>query len=250
MQSRVFTKKGLYHFLSSLEAQAEDFVTAYAAPSDFPDFIGKLPLEPKYSAYADEIKSAVKTESVLNGARRYETGVAIFWSNVGSKYIVLPPFAIAESKVSVGKLDASVLHGVLERRYVIGVVLVAWNSYAIGVFDAGNLVEWKTGTGHIHKEHKKGGRSQKRFARRTQEQRKDFLRRVANRIEEKFGGCALDHIFFGGNRLIAKPLVRESKYLQSNAYRISPRILDVRYADREALTNILAEITNSVVFIF
>lgn len=250
MQSRVFSKNGLYHFLSSLEAQAGDFVTVYAEPGDFPGFIEKLSLQPKYSVSADEIKSAVKTKSVISGARRYDTGAAIFWGQVGNKHIVLPPFPIAESKVSVGKLDTSVLYGVLERRYVIGVVLVAWGSYAIGIFDAENLVEWKTGTGHIHKEHKKGGSSQKRFARRTQEQRKDFLRRVANRIEERFGGFTPDYIFFGGNRLIAKPLIRECRYLQSNACKISPRVLDVRHADREILMNISAEIKKSVVFTF
>jgi peptide subunit release factor 1 (eRF1) len=250
MQSRVFSKNGLCHFLSSLEAQAGDFVTVYAEPDDFPDFVEKLSLQPKYNVSVGEIKSAVKAKAVMSGARRYDTGAAIFWGQVGRKYIVLPPFPIAENKVSVGSLDTSVLYGVLERRHVIGVVLVAWGSYAIGIFDADNLVELKTGTGHIHKEHKKGGRSQKRFARRTEEQRKDFLRRVANRIEEKFGGFAPDYILFGGNRLIAKPLIRECRYLQSNARKISLRVLDVRHADREALVSSLAEITKSVVFTF
>ena len=250
MQSRVFSKNGLYHFLSSLEAQAGDFVTVYAEPGDFPHFIEKLSLEPRYNTYTDEIESAVKTEAIISGARRYDTGAAIFWGQVGNKHVVLPPFPISENKVSVGKPDTSVLYAALERRYVIGAVLVAWGSYAIGIFDADNLVEWKTGTGHIHKEHKKGGRSQKRFARRTQEQRKDFLRRVANRIEERFGGFTPDYIFLGGNKLIAKPLIRECRYLQSNACKISPRVLDVRHADREALVNSLAEITKSVVFTF
>ncbi len=250
MQSRVFSKNGLYHFLSSLEAQIGDFVTAYAEPGDFPGFIEKLSLQPKHNAYVDEIKSAVKTEAVISGARRYDTGAAILWGQVGSKHIVLPPFPIDGNKVSAGKLDISVLYGVLERRYAIGVVLVAWGSYAIGIFDADNLVEWKTGTGHIHKEHKKGGRSQKRFARRTEEQKKNFLRRVANRIEERLGGFTPDYIFFGGNRLIAKPLIQECRYLQSNACKISPRVLDVRHADREALAGSLAEITKSVVFTF
>lgn len=250
MQSRIFSKNGLYHFLSFLEAQDGDFVTAYAGQGDFPDFIEKLSLEPKYNFSAGEIKSAVQTKAVMSVVRRYGTGAAIFWSQIGSKHVVLPPFPIAESRVSVGKLDTSVLYGVLERRYVIGVVLVAWGSYAIGIFDADILLELKTGTGHIHKQHKKGGRSQKRFARRTEEQKKDFLRRVANRIEERFGNFTLDHIFFGGNRLIAKPLLRECRYLQLNACKISPRVLDVRHADREALVNSLAEITKSVVFSF
>jgi peptide subunit release factor 1 (eRF1) len=129
-------------------------------------------------------------------------------------------------------------------------VLVTWGSYALGIFDAGNLVEWKTGTGYIHKKHRKGGRSQKRFARRTEEQKKDFLRRAGNRIDERLGSFAPDYIFFGGNRLILKPLIQECKYLQTKAGKISSRVLDVRYADREALVNSLAEITKSLVFTF
>ncbi len=250
MRSRHFNKAGLCRFLSSLEAPAEDFVTVYIAPNSFPDYADTLSLGHKYGAYAGEIKETVKTESVIIGAGKYGTGAAIFWDGIGNKHIVLPPFPIAENKVSAGKLDASVLYEVLEKRYVIGVVLVAWGSYALGIFDAGNLVAWKTGTGHIHKKHKKGGRSQKRFARRTEEQKKDFLRRVGNRIEERFGSFAPDCVFFGGNRLILNPLVQESKYLQTKASKISPRILHVRYADREALAGSLAEINKSLVFTF
>ncbi|MFC2050913.1 Vms1/Ankzf1 family peptidyl-tRNA hydrolase [Chloroflexota bacterium] len=250
MRSRFFSKAGLCRFLSSLEAPADDFVTVYIAPNSFPDYADMLSLGPKYGAYAGEIKEAIKTEAVIVGADKYRTGAVIFWDGVGNNHIVLPPFPIAEDKVSAGKFDTSVLYEVLERRYVIGVVLVAWGSYALGVFDAGNLVAWKKGTGYIHKKHKKGGRSQKRFARRTEEQKKDFLRRVGNRIEERFGSFAPDYIFFGGNRLILNPLIQESKYLQTKAGKISPRILHVRYADREALAGSLAEINKSLVFSF
>jgi len=111
-------------------------------------------------------------------------------------------------------------------------------------------VKSKKGTGHIHKEHRKGGRSEKRFARRTEEQKKDFLRRVSNRIEEEFENCTLDYIFLGGNRLIRAPLLRECKYLQREVQKISQRVLNIRYADTEALNHSLKEITSSVVFTF
>jgi len=51
----------------------------------------------------------------------------------------------------------------LEREHIIGVVLVTWGTYSIGVFHRDNLLKSKTGTGYIHKEHRKGGRSEKRF---------------------------------------------------------------------------------------
>ncbi|HEX76090.1 MAG TPA: hypothetical protein G4O12_05855 [Dehalococcoidia bacterium] len=250
MRSQFCAKGDLYRLLSALEATAGDFVTVYVEPACFPDYIDRLWLDPKYSTYVDEIKVAVNAEAVIRGVRKYGTGVTIFWNGDGNKHVVLPSFPISENKISTGKLDTSVLRKALERRHVIGVVLVTWGSYAIGVFDDGNLVESKIGTGFIHKEHRKGGRSERRFARRTEEQKKDFLRRVGNRIEERFGGFTLDHIFFGGNRLIARPLSQECKYLQSRTRMISPRILDVRYADREALVNTLVEITKSLAFSF
>jgi hypothetical protein len=240
----------LYRFLSSLEASAEDLVTVYVAPDSLPDYANALSLGQKYGAHASEIKEAVRTEAVINDAMKYGTGAAIFWNGIDNKHIILPPFPIAENKVSAGKLDVSILREVLERQYVIAVVLVTWGWYALGVFDAGNLVASKTGTGYIHKKHKKGGRSQKRFARRTEEQKRDFLRRVSNRIDERFESFAPDHIFFGGNRLILKPLIQECRYLQAKASKISPRVLDVRYADSEALASSLAEITKSLVFTF
>ncbi len=250
MRSRHFNKAGLHRFLSSLEDSTEDVVNLYITPASFPDYADALSLGAKYGTHALEIKEAVNTKAVISNAEKYGTGAAVFWNGLGNNHIVLPPFPIAENKVSTGKLDVSMLREVLKQKYVIAVVLVTWGWYALGVFDAANLVASKTGTGHIHKKHKKGGRSQKRFARRTEEQKKDFLRRVSNRIEERFESFAPDHIFFGGNRLILKPLIQESGYLRAKAGKISPRVLDVRYADREALAGSLAEITRSLVFSF
>lgn len=250
MRSRQFNKAGLYRFLSSLEASTEDVLNLHITTDSFPDYADSLSLGQKYAVRLGEIKKAVRTETVINNAGRYGTGAALFWNGKDNKHIVLPPFPIPENKVSAGTLDVSILHEILERKYVIAVVLVTWGWYALGMFDAGNLVASKIGTGHIHKKHKKGGSSQKRFARRTQEQRNDFLRRVGTRIDERFEGFTPDHIFFGGNRLILRPLTQESRYLQAKAGKISPRVLDVRYADSEALAGSLNDITNSLVFSF
>lgn len=198
----------------------------------------------------DEVKTIIGDEAVLHAAGRYGTGAAIFWSEAAGKYLILPPFPLTESRAFTGVPDVSPLQTMLAKRIALGVVLVTWGSYALGVFDSGALVEWKVGTGYIHKKHRKGGRSEKRFARRTEEQKKDFLRRVANRIDERFSGTSLDHIFFGGNRLILKPLVRECHYLQTNANKLSSRLLETRYADRETLLRSYRDITTSLVFSF
>jgi len=250
MEKEILSKTRLYELLSRLESSPGDYISLYIKPSSFPYSTNGLSLQPQYNTYAHEIKESVNIKAIAQAVERYNTGVAIYWQKNGNKYIVLPPFPITEDKISLGKLDASPLLEALEREYIIGVVVVTWGTYSIGVFHRDNLVKSKTGTGYIHKEHRKGGRSEKRFARRTEEQKKDFLRRVSNRIEEEFENYKLDYIFLGGNRLIRAPLLRECKYLQREVQKISHRVLNIRYADTEALNHSLKEITSSVVFTF
>jgi len=250
MEKEILSKIRLYELLSRLESSPGDYISLYIKPSSFPYCINGLSLRPQYTTYTYEIKESVNVKAVAQAVERYNTGAAIYWQKNGNKYIVLPPLPITEDKISLGKFDASPLLEALERVHVIGVVLVTWGTYSIGVFHRDNLVKSKTGTGYIHKEHRKGGRSEKRFARRTEEQKKDFLRKVSNRIEEEFENYTLDYIFLGGNRLICTPLLRECKYLQREVQKISQRVLNIRYADTEALNHSLKEITNSVIFTF
>ena len=250
MEKEILSKTRLYELLSRLESSPGDYISLYIKPSSFPYWINGTSLRPQYHTYAHEIKESVNIKAVAQAVERYNTGAAIYWQKNGNKYIVLPPFPITEDKISLGKLDASPLLEALEREYIIGVVVVTWGTYSIRVFHRDNLVKSKTGTGYIHKEHRKGGRSEKRFARRTEEQKKDFLRRVSNRIEEEFENYTLDYIFLGGNRLIRAPLLKECKYLQREAQKISQRALNLRYEAKEALNHSLREMTNSLVFTF
>ena len=250
MEKETLSKTRLYELLSRLESSPGDYMSLYIKPSSFPYFINRLSLQPQYNIYAHEIKESVNIKAVAQAIGRYNTGAAAYWQGNGDKYIVLPPFPITADKISLGELDASPLLEALEQEYIIGVVVITWGTYSIGIFHRDNLVKSKTGTGYIHKEHRKGGRSEKRFARRTEEQKKDFLRRVSNRIEEEFKNYTLDYIFLGGNRLIRIPLLRECKYLQRETQKISQRILNLRYANKEALSHSLKDITSSLVFTF
>jgi hypothetical protein len=71
---------------------------------------------------------------------------------------------------------------------------------------------------------------------------------VANRIEERFRGYRPEQIFFGGNRLILNPLLDECSYLQHEAQHISKRVINVRYADRDALIASMEDVSKSLVF--
>jgi hypothetical protein len=250
MKSQRYSRADLERFLSGLAEAGNRCLTIYVEPGLFPQYVLDVKAGPEWHMLLDEVKAVVQQEGVLRAAEKYGTGAAIFWGEGAAKHLIIPPFPLPQTWVSTGMPDVSLLKATLGKRYLLGVVLVAWGSYALGVFDGGRPVEWKTGTGYIHKKHRKGGRSERRFARRTEEQKKDFLRKVANRIDERFGGLTLDYIYFGGNRLILKPLVRECRYLQSNAAKLSSRVLETRYADKEALFNSYREITTSLLFSF
>lgn len=250
MEREALTKNRLYALLDEFEASREGCVTLYVKPACFPHFISQVSLAARYRSCLDEIAESARASAVIRAVQKYGTGTAIFWQPDGRKYIVLPPFPISENMVSVGEPCIDPLCHILERKYSIGVVLVHWGSYAIGIFRDEQLMESKVGTGYIHKEHKKGGSSQKRFARRTEEQKKDFLRRVGNRVDERLRNHTLDYIFFGGNRLILKPLLQVSRSLRSEESKICGRLLNVRgYADGQALARALREMDNSLAFI-
>ena len=250
MESETLTKNRLYALLDEFKASREGCVTLYLKPASFPHFIGQISLADRYRPYLDEIAESAKASVVIRAVQKYGTGTAIFWQPDGRKYIVLPPFPISENMVSVGEPCIDPLCHLLQKQYAIGVVLVHWGSYAIGIFRDEQLMESKVGTGYIHKEHKKGGSSQKRFARRTEEQKKDFLRRVGNRVDERLRNHTLDYIFFGGNRLILKPLLQESNSLRSEESKICGRLLNVTgYADGQALVRASRQIDTSLAFI-
>jgi len=72
-------------------------------------------------------------------------------------------------------------------------------------------------------EHRKRGRGKKRFVRRTEEQKKDFLKKVSNRIEEEFKTYKLDYIFFGINRLICALLLKRMQISSARSPENFPR---------------------------
>ena len=105
----------------------------------------------------------------------------------------------------------------------------------------------KKGTGHIHPHHKKGGSSQGRFQRRTEEQRREFLKRVGARIDAEFEGEEVDYVFFGGNRLILRPLKEHSLFMRRAEHKLIHRVLNVKRADREAMDTAIEDAFTSIV---
>ena len=239
-------KRKLLRLLDQLDDSLPQCATVYASR---PSLLA-LTSEPEgeSSVLAPEIRAALGAPAFVDELERYGTGVVVFWGESDGSFIVIPPFAVLEDRVFRGRPETLPLRQLLQEEHLLGVPLVTWGSYALGAFRGERLLVSKVGTGHIHKRHRKGVRSEKRFARRTEEQKRDFLRKVANRLDETFAGYRLEQVFFGGNRLILQPLAEESSYLRSQAQWISKRFLNVRSADKDVLARELETVYRSVVF--
>ncbi len=239
-------KRKLLRLLDQFEDSLSDCTTVYASPRSLLASTGEPETGP--AVWPPEIRAALSAPAVAETLDLYGTGAVVFRSEGESGFIVVPPFAVREDGVFRGRPATLMLRQLLQEEHLVALLLVTWGSYALGAFGGERLVESKTGTGYIHKRHRKGGRSQKRFARRTEEQKKDFLRKVANRIDETFEGYRPEQVFFGGNRLILKPLAEESSYLRSHGQLVSRRFFNVRSADRDALGKVVEDIHRSLVF--
>jgi len=165
MRRATFTKKRLIDFLAQIQAEPGDYLTVYLRPSFLQISFTNLVFEP--GLLTEQVSEALATNAVSREAQIYRTGAVILWSESENRLIILPPFAVPEDKILLGRPETMLLRSELQKERILGVVLVTWGSYAIGVFKGDSLVVSKIGTGYIHKRHRKGGRSEKRFARRT-----------------------------------------------------------------------------------
>jgi hypothetical protein len=189
----ILTRVRTLDFLEKLSAASdEEFQTLYIPP--------RLPTAELENLFIEIRSPADITNELLDISVPSSTGVVVFWSD-RQKYLVVPPFPIAEKSVSCS-LDKTPLLSLLKREYHIGVVLIRLGSYAIGVCRGDKLVSSKVGTGLVHGRHRQGGSSAHRFERHRDKQIESFLIRVCGHAREQLEPYAksMDYIVYGGAR--------------------------------------------------
>jgi hypothetical protein len=138
------------------------------------------------------------------------------------------PTAAAGDEV-MAAAGAIVAHAVAER--TVGVLLVRLGGYAAGVFTGSppQLVSSKTGSRLVHGRSAAGGWSQRRFARRRENQAATALRAAADAaagIFGRYGPDGLDAVVLGGDRRSAAGL-REDARLEKYLAKATERFLVV-----------------------
>lgn len=247
MEGRRASRERLLKLLDELESTPSTWTSVYFRAESLHDHPERL-LPRKTEQRLDDIAATIESDHMERETKRYGTGLALFHSG-DSVTAIVPPFPVAEDSVATGDIDTAPLRELLERPRRIVLVLVTWGAWVLALYDGKSVERYKKGTGHIHAPHKKGGSSSARFARRTEEQRKEFLKRVGRHIDEQLlDAQRVDHIYFGGNRLILRPLMEDSRFLRQHATLISPRTLLVKRATRDTLDGAHKEAQSGVLF--
>ena len=112
-----------------------------------------------------------------------------------------PPFPPLAPFAAEGFEPGPLLEHVRRER-TVGVLLVRLGGHATGVFEGRRLVASKVGSRLVHARHRKGGSSQKRFARRREGQAREALAAAADNAARILLPRAgeLEAVVLGGDR--------------------------------------------------
>ena len=164
------------------------------------------------------------------------------------KYLVLPPFPVAEKYIA-GGYEVAPLRALLQRDFTVAVVLVRLGAYAVGVCQGEKLVSSKVGTGLVHGRHRQGGSSQHRFERHREKQIEYFLTRVCTHAREHIEPHArsLDYIAYGGAWTTILSLTKQCPFLKQFDDRTLPPLLDIPDPRQPVLESAITRVWSSTV---
>ena len=235
------TRSRLERWLTDLEQPEGESIALYVKPGQLSLYLESIGRE--YGSWLHEMKGlpASLAES--------ETGLVLFWSD-DRKYVLLPPFPIDLNQFFPA-WDASCLRTLLDRKYLLGVVLLRLGGYSVGVFEGDRLLTSKTGTRFVKGRHRAGGQSQRRFERRREEQTRELFDKACSVVRTKFADYEkrLDYVFLGGDKLTLHAFLKRCEYLQGLAGKTLGRVLNVAKPRYEALRNAPTQIWKTRVFV-
>ncbi len=229
------------HMLERLaSAPEEDMLTAYIPPHLSPDnlagILQKIPVSSSISREIYDICTASPN------------GVVIFRSKE-QKSLIVPPFPIRDSVILEG-FEAEHLKAMLERDYIIGVVLIRLGAYGIGVCRGDKLISSKIGTGLVHARHRQGGSSSHRFERHRDKQMEIFFNRVcehARAIIEPYVK-SMDYIVYGGAWETVQLFVKYCPFLSNLNKTVLPTLSDTPEPRQAVLEKAAGRIWSSTVY--
>jgi peptide subunit release factor 1 (eRF1) len=229
IEEKILGKNSLFELLAELEAYRSDYsdvLTIYIAP-------GSLPEIPEVF------------NDIIERIRRSTTGAIIFsWKLKEKNILVFPPFPVRDERFLDKKFRTHQLRERLEKKYLLGVILLRLGEYALGVFEGDKLLASKCGKRLVRAKHRKGGYSQARFRRIREAQIDKFFNEVYQALRKKFDPWTkkFDYILYGGTKITIKKFQKRDDWLKKLSENFLDKSLDVQKINKESLENILKEV--------
>lgn len=195
----------------------------------FGSFICSLPAENQCCA---ELPGGFNPPAqVLVQAQRSSTGFMVFGSRQNKEFaytLVIPPFPVQKT-LAASYIETAPLLEMLDRPYMIGIVLIRLGSFAFGVSRGQNLIASKVGTGLVHGRHRQGGSSANRFARHREKQMEAFFTRACNYLREYFEPHEkqIDYMLYGGARTTIQEFKKQCSFTAVLNQPELPLLLDI-----------------------
>ena len=233
------SKVRLLHLLEELKASSIEMASLCVPPRS-PDVNTRGLVET--IADSDDIP-----EDLIRSMAESPTGAMLFWGP-HHRYLVMPPFPVTVER-AWNTCEIEPLHSLLDRKYLLALVLVRLGSYGIGIYRGEDRLSSKVGTGLVHARHRQGGSSAHRFERHREKQMETFFTRVCIHAREQLEGYAgkLDYVIYGGTRETTMDFRKQCRFLQQFDNRTQERLLNIREPGQAGLEEGIREAWSSQV---
>ena len=198
------------------------------------------------SAYFTSAAAASTTDAVASAAMEalpdLGTGAAVFWGSRAA-IAIAPPFPI-EEELRCDGVDVGPMLDLLSREVTVGVVLLRLGRYAVGVVEKGKLAASKSDTRYVKNRHRKGGSSQRRFARSRERLVRELYDKVCTVTENVFRpyGDRIEYLLLGGERQTLLAFTKRCGYVRRSGIEVLPRRLEVDRPGKAALDTIQRQV--------
>jgi hypothetical protein len=239
-EHRILSRPTLLELLEKLSAApGGDALSVYVPPHLPPQELENL-----LRAIPAPRETAAQLADLAGGSG---TGAVIFWGPE-HKYLVVPPFDMSGKRLAHG-FSMEHLRALLNRQYLIAILLVRLGAYAVGVCRGDKIISSKVGTGLVHGRHRQGGSSAHRFERHRDKQIEYFFTRVCQRAREHFEPHlrSFDFHLYGGARTTIRLLQKQCDWLRKLTSPALSPLLDIPEPRQAVLEQAVTRIWSSSV---
>lgn len=234
---RRITRKQTLKLLDRLEAIQGEAMSLYI-PHGFP--VSEIEKMLVTAGLSVQMRQFIAGETIKS-----PTGAVLFW---GEQYKALlePPFPFEESPLFRG-YEGDIIRSLVNKEYLVVVLLVRLGMYSIGVFKGEQLLSSKSGTGLVHSRHKKGGSSQRRFERHREKQIEYFFTRVCGHVREQVEPYLdmLDYVRYGGEHFTINSFRKQCAFVKKLDDHVIEALLSIRDPKHSTLQAAIEEAWSS-----